>query len=96
MLVHTALVLIGLMALSTFVVDYGILWASRRQAQNAADAGALAGAVHMLYDTNMVPTADVLDDRERQSRSRTESGQQPPPSRQSLSALRTSGGRRHD
>jgi hypothetical protein len=59
-LVHTALVLIGLMALSVFIVDYGVLWASRRQAQNAADAGALAGAVHMLYDTNMVPTADVL------------------------------------
>ena len=39
-LVHAALVLIGLMALSTFVVDYGVLWASRRQAQNAADAGA--------------------------------------------------------
>ena len=26
-LVHTALVLIGLMALSVFIVDYGVLWA---------------------------------------------------------------------
>ena len=59
-LVHAALVLIGLMALTTFIVDFGVLWASRRQAQNAADAGALAGAVHMMYDTNMVPTPDVL------------------------------------
>jgi Flp pilus assembly protein TadG len=59
-LVHAALVLIGLMALTTFIVDYGVLWASRRQAQNAADAGALAGAVHMMYDTNMVPTGEVL------------------------------------
>jgi len=59
-LVHAALVLIGLMAMTTFIVDYGILWASRRQAQNAADAGALAGAVHMMYDTNLVPTPEVL------------------------------------
>jgi len=59
-LVHAALVLIGLMALTTFIVDYGILWTSRRQAQNAADAGALAGAVHMMYDTNLVPSPEVL------------------------------------
>src|SRR6187397_3044243 len=59
-LVHAALVLIGLMALSTFIIDYGVLWASRRQAQNAADAGALAGAIHMMYDTNLNPTGDVL------------------------------------
>lgn len=59
-LVHAALVIIGLMALSTFVIDYGVLWAARRQAQNAADAGALAGAVHMMYDTNLVANSDVL------------------------------------
>jgi hypothetical protein len=59
-LVHTALILIGLMALSAFVVDRGVLWAARRQAQNAADSGALAGAVTMFYDTNMSPTGVVL------------------------------------
>jgi hypothetical protein len=37
------------MALTAFVFDYGVLWASRRQAQNAADAGAMAGAIHMGY-----------------------------------------------
>src|SRR5512145_3489886 len=34
----------------TFVVDYGVLWASRRAAQNSADAAALAGAIAYNYD----------------------------------------------
>jgi hypothetical protein len=34
-----------------FVVDYGVMWVARRQAQNAADGGALAGAVAMAFDT---------------------------------------------
>lgn len=46
---HVAIALLGLMALSTFVIDYGVLWAARRQAQNAADAGALAGAVSLGF-----------------------------------------------
>lgn len=49
-LVHVAVLLIGLLAFSVFVVDYGMLWASRRQAQNAADAGALAGAGTLAFD----------------------------------------------
>ena len=49
-LVHVAVVLIGLLALSVFVVDYGVMWASRRQAQNAADAAALAGAGTLAFD----------------------------------------------
>ncbi len=32
------------MAFNVFVLDYGMMWIGRRQAQNAADAGALAGA----------------------------------------------------
>jgi hypothetical protein len=48
-LVHVAIALVGLMALGAFVIDYGVLWASRRQAQNAADAGAMAGAIRMAY-----------------------------------------------
>jgi hypothetical protein len=49
-LVHTAIVILCLIAFTTFVVDYGTLWASRRQAQNAADAGALAGAVTLAFE----------------------------------------------
>ena len=41
-LIYVALVILVLMAFTTFVSDYGLLWVSRRQAQNAADAGALA------------------------------------------------------
>jgi Flp pilus assembly protein TadG len=39
-----------LMAFNVFVLDYGMMWIARRQAQNAADAGALAGAVARGYD----------------------------------------------
>ncbi len=39
-----------LMAFNVFVLDYGMMWVGRRQAQNAADAGALAGAVARGYD----------------------------------------------
>ena len=49
-LVQSALVLLMLMAFSAFAVDYGVLWASRRQAQNAADAAALAAAVAFGLD----------------------------------------------
>jgi hypothetical protein len=46
-LIHTTVALVGLLAFSALVVDYGVMWASRRQAQNAADAAALAGAISM-------------------------------------------------
>ena len=49
-LIHVALALIALMSFSTFVIDYGVLWVARRQAQNAADAAALAGAVALAFD----------------------------------------------
>ena len=49
-LIHVALALLALMGLSVFVVDYGVMWAARRQAQNAADAGALAGAIARAFD----------------------------------------------
>jgi hypothetical protein len=48
-LVHVAISLLGLIAISTLVIDYGVLWAARRQAQNSADAGALAGAVSLGF-----------------------------------------------
>ena len=39
-----------LMAFNVFVLDYGVMWVGRRQAQNAADAGALAAATALAYD----------------------------------------------
>lgn len=49
-LVQTAIMLVGLTALSAFVVDYGVLWTARRQAQNAADAAAMAAAMSLAFD----------------------------------------------
>lgn len=48
-MVQTGIALIGLLAMGTLTVDYGMLWVSRRQAQNAADAGALAGAISLAF-----------------------------------------------
>jgi Flp pilus assembly protein TadG len=50
MLVHVAVALLGLMAISAFAIDFGVFYVSRRQAQNSADAGALAGAIALAYD----------------------------------------------
>lgn len=54
-LVFVALTLTVLMALAAFSVDYGVLWVARGQAQNAADAGALAGAIARAYDEPGAP-----------------------------------------
>jgi len=51
-LLHVAIGLMVLIGVTSFVVDYGVMWVGRRQAQNAADAGALAGAVSMAFDPN--------------------------------------------
>ena len=51
-LIHVAIGIVVLIGFLTFVVDYGVMWVGRRQAQNAADAGALAGAVAMAFDAN--------------------------------------------
>ena len=48
--VQVGMAVFVLMAFNVFVLDYGIMWMSRRQAQNAADAGAFAGAVARNYD----------------------------------------------
>jgi hypothetical protein len=42
--IFVAMALLALLAFSAFVVDYGVMWVSRRQAQNLVDAAALAGA----------------------------------------------------
>jgi putative Flp pilus-assembly TadE/G-like protein len=49
-LIHVAFLLLGAFLFSMFSVDYGMLWLARREAQNAADAAALAGAIARAYD----------------------------------------------
>lgn len=48
-LVHVAVAMTGLLAFSALSIDLGALWVSRAQAQNAADAAALAGGVALAY-----------------------------------------------
>jgi hypothetical protein len=50
-LIQTAITLGVMMALSAFVIDMGVLWMARRQAQNAADAAALAAGTSLMYDS---------------------------------------------
>ena len=47
-IIQVAFALIALLAFLTFVVDQGVAFVARRQAQNAADAGALAGALSLM------------------------------------------------
>ena len=49
-LIHVAVAMLGLLAFSALVIDYGVMWSSRRQAQNAADAAVLAGAASLAFD----------------------------------------------
>jgi Flp pilus assembly protein TadG len=59
-LVYVAVAIAVLMAFSAFVVDYGVFWLARGQAQNAADAGALAGAVARAYDEPAAASPTVI------------------------------------
>jgi hypothetical protein len=54
-LVYVALALVAFTVFSAIVVDYGTFWVARSQAQNAADAGALAGTIARLYDDSTSP-----------------------------------------
>jgi hypothetical protein len=54
-LAQVGVVIFVLMAFNVFVLDYGLMWIARGQAQNAADAGALAGAVARGYDDRVNP-----------------------------------------
>ena len=54
-LIQVAIGIMGLAAFTAFVLDYGVLWVSRNQAQNAADAGALAGAIARAFDETTDP-----------------------------------------
>ena len=48
--IQVGVAILVLSAFAMFIVDYGVLWVSRHQAQNAADAGALAGATALAFD----------------------------------------------
>jgi hypothetical protein len=48
-LVHVSVAMLGLLAFSALSIDLGTLWIARGQAQNAADAAALAGGVALAY-----------------------------------------------
>ena len=54
-LIHVAVALLGLLAFSAFSIDHGVMMLSRGQAQNAADAGALAAALYMAHDAGDQP-----------------------------------------
>src|SRR5450830_642768 len=49
-LVFVAVGLMGFMAVSMLAIDVGMLMTARNQAQNSADAGALAGATALAFD----------------------------------------------
>jgi Flp pilus assembly protein TadG len=49
-LIMVAIEIFMLTAFTVFVLDYGVMWLARRQAQNAADAAALSGAIARAYD----------------------------------------------
>ena len=50
MLIQVGISIAMLMGFTVFVVDYGVVWVARTQAQSAADAGALSGAVSRALD----------------------------------------------
>lgn len=57
MIVMVAICLLALTLFSAVVLDYGVLWVARGQAQNAADAGALAAMTQTLINPTDVPGA---------------------------------------
>ena len=63
-LIHVGIAIFVLVGMSAFVLDFGVVWLSRRQAQNAADAGALAGVIARIFDeTGNTVTVDGTAER---------------------------------
>ena len=60
-LVMVALLFVVLLGFSALVIDVGMLYVTKAQLQNAADAGALAGAA--------VPLSDTIEEAEEYARS---------------------------
>ena len=50
-LVFVGMGLMAFLSASMLAIDVGMLMTARNQAQNSADAGALAGATALLYDS---------------------------------------------
>jgi len=55
--IHVAIALMALLLFTSFVIDYGVMWVSRRQAQNVADSGALAGALASIHGGDVTQAA---------------------------------------
>jgi len=55
-LIYLTIGMVGLMAFSTIVIDFGLVHVARRQAQNSADAAAYAAAVALSYDADKTDT----------------------------------------
>ena len=61
--IHVGLAIFALMGMLVYVFDFGLVWVSRGQAQNAADAGALSGALARAFDDfDDPPVADGVAD----------------------------------
>jgi len=55
-LFQVGIMLLALVGIVSFAIDYGILWLAREQAQNAADAGALYAATSLAFDDMSTPS----------------------------------------
>ena len=51
MLIMVVVAMVALLAFGAFVIDYGMMWTGRGQVQTSADAGALAGAISLAFDS---------------------------------------------
>jgi hypothetical protein len=60
-LIIVAAMILVLTAMTSFVVDYGFVWLGRREAQNAADAGALAGVQALAKDNGVWTEGNPLN-----------------------------------
>ena len=60
--VFVGLGFMAFLSASMLAIDVGMLMTSRNQAQNSADAGALAGATALVFDsfTDGAPTGPVV------------------------------------
>jgi Flp pilus assembly protein TadG len=56
-MVIVALVMVALLGFAALAIDVGVIYTAKAQCQNAADAGALAGAGYMLTLNNLNPGA---------------------------------------
>jgi hypothetical protein len=73
-LVFVGMGLMAFVSASILAIDVGMLMTARSQAQNSADAGALAGAVALFYDDFDDRTADRPGGDERHRRRNRQPG----------------------